>query len=91
MLVLAIAFGVPFGIAAALGRGLRWPVAGGLLLAVVIWLVSVLGGCNEDPEVECSAQPLVLPLFIAIYFLAPWMLGVGAGYLLRQAVRRARL
>jgi hypothetical protein len=65
----------------------RWIAAIGAAGAAGWWIFHVAKGCDEEFEVACDEQPLLLGA-LALMMLAPWLGGVGAGVLARRLANR---
>jgi hypothetical protein len=51
------------------------------------WVFHVAKGCDEEFDVACDEQPLLLGA-LALMMLASWLCGVGAGVLARRFADR---
>jgi hypothetical protein len=65
----------------------RWVAAIGAAGAAGWWIFQVANGCDEEFEVACDEQPLLLGA-LALMMLTPWLFGVGAGVIARRFANR---
>jgi hypothetical protein len=65
----------------------RWIAAIGAAGAAGWWVFHIAKGCDEEFDVACDEQPLLLGA-LALMMLGSWLCGVGAGVLARLFVNR---
>jgi TRAP-type C4-dicarboxylate transport system permease small subunit len=86
--VFAIALLVAAVVSALLRRGHRWLISIGVLAAIALGVLAWLGTEYSDEEWENAW--MWFPI-ITIPLATVWIVGVGLGYAVRQAVSRRRL
>jgi hypothetical protein len=87
-LVIAVIFFVPLAAVAATGRR-DWIILGGVVLAVLEWILAIRSGSDPTAGGEFKGLELVLLTgTFALLGLVIWCFGAFAGGIVRQRLRR---